>query len=51
MVEQLAYFNKILKDLENIEVKLKNEDETLLLLSTLLKMYEHFKDILLFRKV
>jgi len=50
MVEQLTDFYKILYDLENIEVKLKDENKVLLLLNILPKMYENFKDVLLFRK-
>jgi len=49
-VEQPTNFNKILDDLENIEVKLEGQDKTLLLLNALPKMYEHFKDALLFKK-
>jgi len=45
-VELLTDFNQILDDLENIEVKLKDEDKALLLLSTLHKTYKHFKDTL-----
>ena len=35
MVEQLAHFNKILDDPENIKVKLKDEDKDLLLLNAI----------------
>ena len=48
--EQLNDFNKILDDLENIEVKLKEEDKALLLLNSLPKSFEHFKDEILFGK-
>ena len=48
--EQLADFNKILDDLENIEVKLEEEDKTLLLLNSLPKSFEYFKDAILYGK-
>jgi len=50
MVEQLADFNKILNDLENIEVKLEDDDKVLRLFNALPKIYEHFKDALMFGK-
>ena len=43
-------FNKILDDLENIEVKLEEEDKALLLLNSLPKSFEHFKDAILYGK-
>ena len=49
-VGQLSDFNKILDDLEKIEVKLDDEDKDLLLLNALPKTYENFKDAWLFRK-
>ena len=48
--EQLVDFNKILDDLENIEVKLEEEDKALLLLNSLPKSFEHFKDAILYGK-
>jgi len=50
MVEQLTVCNKIIDNLENIEVKLGDEDKALLLIDTLPKTFEHFKDVLLFSK-
>ena len=50
ITEQLADFNKILDDLENIEVKHDDEDKALLLLNALPKSFEHFKDALLYRR-
>ncbi|GKA19882.1 retrovirus-related pol polyprotein from transposon TNT 1-94 [Tanacetum coccineum] len=41
-------FNKIVLDLANIEVKFKDEDLALLLLTCLLASYEHFVDTLLY---
>nr|GEU55097.1 basic 7S globulin-like [Tanacetum cinerariifolium] len=41
-------FNKIVFDLTNIEVKLKDEDLALLLLTSLPASYEHFVDTLLY---
>ena len=48
--EQLADFNKILDDLQNNEVKLEKEDKALLLLNSLPKSFEHFKDAILYGK-
>jgi hypothetical protein len=39
ITEQLSEFNKILEDLENIEVKLDDEDKALLLLNSLSKTF------------
>jgi len=46
----LAEFNKILDDLANIEVNMEYEDKTLLLLWSLPKSFEHFKDTILYGK-
>nr|GEY83420.1 retrovirus-related Pol polyprotein from transposon TNT 1-94 [Tanacetum cinerariifolium] len=46
--EHIDEFNKIVLDLANIEVKFKNEDLTLLLLTSLPASYEHFVDTLLY---
>nr|GEY07578.1 retrotransposon protein, putative, Ty1-copia subclass [Tanacetum cinerariifolium] len=46
--EHIYEFNKIILDLENIEVKFKNEDLALLLLTSLPASYEHFMDTLLY---
>jgi hypothetical protein len=43
-------FNKILDDLENIEVHLEDEDKVILLLCALLRSFESFKDIMLYGK-
>ncbi|KAG5133904.1 hypothetical protein JHK82_025092 [Glycine max] len=48
--KQLADFNKILDDLENIEVKLEEENKALLLLNSLPKSFEHFKDAIIYGK-
>jgi len=45
--EQLAEFNKILDDLANIEVNVEDEDKALLLLCSLPKSFEYFKDTIL----
>jgi hypothetical protein len=50
IIEQLSDFSKILDDLENIEVKLDDEDKALLLLNSLPRTYEHFKDAILYGK-
>lgn len=43
-------FNKILDDLENLEVKLDDEDKALILLNALPNNYKHFNDAILFGK-
>nr|GEX26554.1 ribonuclease H-like domain-containing protein [Tanacetum cinerariifolium] len=43
-------FNKVVLDLANIEVKFKNEDLALLLLTSLPASYEHFVDTLLYEQ-
>ncbi|GJX45782.1 hypothetical protein Tco_0262458 [Tanacetum coccineum] len=47
--EHIDEFNKIVLDLANIEVKFKDEDLALLLLTSLPASYEHFVDTLLYR--
>nr|GEW01016.1 retrotransposon protein, putative, Ty1-copia subclass [Tanacetum cinerariifolium] len=46
--EHIDEFNKIILDLANIEVKFKDEDLALLLLTSLPPSYEHFMDTLLY---
>ncbi|GKF46900.1 hypothetical protein Tco_0136702 [Tanacetum coccineum] len=46
--EHIDEFNKIILDLANIEVKFKDEDLALLLLTSLPASYEHFGDTLLY---
>ena len=46
--EQLDTFNKLILDLENIDVSINDEDQALQLLSSLLKSYTTFKDTLLY---
>jgi len=50
LTEQLTEFNKILDDLENIEVQLEDEDKAILLLRALPKSFESFKDTMLYGK-
>lgn len=50
IMEQHTEFNKILDDLENIEVQLEDEDKAILLLCALPKSYESFKDTMLYGK-
>ncbi|XP_020572710.1 uncharacterized protein LOC110019413 [Phalaenopsis equestris] len=49
--EQINEFNKIIDDLENIDVKMDDEDKALLLLNSISKSYEHFKDVVLYGRV
>ena len=46
--EQLDIFNKLILDLENIDVTIDDEDQALLLLNSLPKNYTNFKDKLLY---
>nr|GEU77357.1 zinc finger, CCHC-type [Tanacetum cinerariifolium] len=48
--EHIDEFNKIVRDLANIEVKFEDEDLALLLLTSLPASYEHFVDTLLYRR-
>lgn len=41
-------FSKILDDLENIEIKLEEEDKALILLNSLPRSYENFRDAMLY---
>ncbi|KAD4178745.1 hypothetical protein E3N88_27336 [Mikania micrantha] len=41
-------FNKLILDLENIEVELDDEDRAIIFLSSFPQMYEHFVDTLMF---
>jgi len=50
VTEQLTEFNKILDDLENIEVTLEDEDKVILLLCALPRSFESFKDSILYGK-
>jgi len=50
IVEQIMEFNKILDDLENIEVHLEDEDKDILLLCALPRSFESFKDTMLYGK-
>lgn len=46
IVEKLIEFNNIIDDLKNIEVKLDYSDKALLLLCSLPRSFEYFKDAL-----
>ena len=46
--DQIADFNKILDDLENLEVKMEDEDKALMLLNGFPSNCEQFKDAMLF---
>ena len=46
--KQLDILNKLIVDLENIDVTIDHEDQALLLLSSLPKSYVTFKDTLLY---
>lgn len=46
--KQLDTFNKLILDLENIEVSINDKDQALLLLFSLPKPQDHFKDTLFY---
>lgn len=46
--DQIEKFVKILDDLENIEIKLEEDDKALILLNALPRTYENFKDAILY---
>lgn len=46
--EQIDDFNKITDDLVNIDVKLEEDDKALLLLNAIPRIYDHFKDAMLY---
>ncbi|KHN07216.1 Retrovirus-related Pol polyprotein from transposon TNT 1-94, partial [Glycine soja] len=47
ILRQLDVFNKLILDLENIDVTIEDEDQALLLLCALPKTFAHFKETLL----
>ncbi|TXG52062.1 hypothetical protein EZV62_021231 [Acer yangbiense] len=50
MIEHLDNYNKILADLQNLDVEISDEDKALLLLNSLLDTYEHLTTTLLYGK-
>lgn len=48
--DELEDFFKILDDLNNIEVKVNNEDKAIMLLNALPMSYENLKDAMIFEK-
>ena len=46
--DQTDEFNKITDDLENVDVKMEEEDQAVILLSALPKSYEHFVGAMLY---
>lgn len=49
-MEKLIEFHKIIDDLENTEVKIDDEDKTLLMFRSLLKSFEPFNVTFLYVK-
>ncbi|KAK0597154.1 hypothetical protein LWI29_022302 [Acer saccharum] len=50
MIEHLDNYNKILADLQNLDVEISDENKALLLLNSLPDTYEHLTTTLLYRK-
>ncbi|KAH9668968.1 hypothetical protein KPL70_021600 [Citrus sinensis] len=50
MKDHVDEFNKLIFDLENVNIILEDEDKALILLSSLLESYEHFVDTLLYKR-
>ncbi|KAL5128728.1 Retrovirus-related Pol polyprotein from transposon TNT 1-94 [Glycine soja] len=50
ITEQLVDFNKVLNNLENIEVRFDDENKAFFILNSLPKSFKHFKDALLYRR-
>lgn len=48
MGEQLHEFNKMIYDLENIEVTLEDKDKAIIILNAFLKSFDHLKDAMLY---
>lgn len=48
--EQLEDFSKITDDLENIDVKITDEDKAIMLLNSLPKSFDNLKDAMLYEK-
>lgn len=46
--EQLDDFNKSINDLENIDVRIEDEDKTIILLNALPKSFDHVKDAIMY---
>ena len=50
MTDHLDEFNKLILDLENVNINLEDEERALILLSLLPDSYEHFVDTLLYQR-
>lgn len=50
LANQIDNFNRIILNLEDINVKLEDEDKAIILLSPLPPFYEHFIDTLLYER-
>ena len=50
MLEHLNLFNKVINELLAVDIKIDEEDKTLILLSSLLQSYDHIVTIMLYGK-
>ena len=50
VLEHLNFFNKVISELLAVDVKINEEDKALILLSSLLKSYDHIITIMLYGK-